>query len=202
MMMKIRIDEVGRATPVIARRLAVSLAPLALAFALSACENANTTPPAKPPVTTTGGGDADHDHDDGHMHADGEGHESDDHGHDHDHDEGQGHDADPHGPTVELGEQSAGGFTVRASRDGDVTPGNEAPVDVWVTGGGGKVSAVRFWIGTADGKGSMKAKAELERDAWHTHVEVPSPLPSGSQLWVEIENERGERTLASFNLNA
>ena len=95
-----------------------------------------------------------------------------------------------HGATVELGEQKAGEFNVKVSRDGDVKAGAELPVDIWVTGGP-KVAAVRFWVGVESGEGSMKAKVELEKDNWHTHGEAPSPMPEGSKLWVEIEAEGG-----------
>ncbi len=129
-----------------------------------------------------------------------------DHDHDHAHDHDHGHDAstaaakdEGHGATVELGEQKAGEFNVKASRDGDVKAGAELPVDIWITGGA-KVSAVRFWVGAEDAKGSMKAKAELEKDNWHTHGEVPSPMPEGSKLWIEIEADGGAKTLVSFDL--
>ncbi len=132
-----------------------------------------------------------------HTHASGE------HDHDHDHDHDHAHEKemaeDGHGATVELGEKAVGEFQVKASRDGDVKAGAELPVDIWITGGP-KVVAVRFWIGTEDAKGSMKAKAELERDNWHTHGEVPSPMPTGSMLWIEIEAEGGLKTVANFDL--
>ena len=111
----------------------------------------------------------------------------------------QGHAHHEQGAVTKLGEQTAGAFTVKASRDGDITPGGEAAIDVWVTGTS-KVSAVRFWIGTEDAKGSVKAKAELEKDNWHTHAEVPKPLPEGSKLWVEVESDKGEKSLAGFDL--
>ena len=127
----------------------------------------------------------DHDHADGAAHDDGG-----EHG-------GDGH---SHGPTVELGEQVAGALTIRASRDGDVTPGSELPVDIWITGGTARVSAVRFWVGIRSGKGSMKAKAALETDNWHNHTEVPSPLPDGSALWITVELSDGTKSLLSFDL--
>mgnify|MGYP001174123003 CR=1 FL=1 len=120
---------------------------------------------------------------------------------DHAHKDGDGHD---HGATTQLGEQSAGGFTIKASRDGDITPGKDAAIDVWVTAAGGgdaRVTAVRFWIGTQDAKGSVKAKAELEKDNWHTHAEIPSTMPAGSKLWVEVETDGGTKTVVGFNLN-
>ena len=43
-------------------------------------------------------------------------------------------------------------------------------------------------------------KAEIETDNWHTHAEVPNPLPADSKLWVEIEAEGGAKTLAGFAL--
>jgi hypothetical protein len=115
-----------------------------------------------------------------------------------DHAEGDDH---HHGPSVALGEQTVGGFVVRASRDGEITAGGDVPIDAWITGGE-KVATVRFWIGTEDAKGSMKAKAELEKDNWHVHVEVPSPMPEGSKLWIEVEAEGGKRTTVGFDLKA
>ncbi len=105
-----------------------------------------------------------------------------------------------HGETTQLGEQTAGGFTIKASRDGDITPGTDAAIDVWVTGGTAKVTAVRFWIGAQDGKGSVKAKADIENDHWHTHAEIPSPLPTGSKLWVEVEADGGSKVVVGFEL--
>lgn len=105
-----------------------------------------------------------------------------------------------HGPSTALGEQASGGFTIRASREGDVKAGGDVPIDVRVTGGTGKPAAVRFWIGTQDATGSVKAKAALEKDDWHTHVEIPNPLPADSKLYVELESDKGEKTVVSFDL--
>ena len=108
------------------------------------------------------------------------------------------------GAVIELGNATIGSFSVRASRDqGEIKPGGDAPIDVWLTGTD-KVVAVRFWIGTQDAKGSVKAKADIEDpkepNHWHTHTEVPNPLPPASKLWVEIETEGGQKTAASFDL--
>ena len=126
-------------------------------------------------------------------------------GHDHAAEErsasGSGH-AGHSGEVIPLGTSKLGAFEVRASRDkGNIKPGGDAPVDVWIDGGVGKgVTAVRFWIGTEDAKGSIKVKADIEDGKWHTHTEVPSPIPAGSKLWVEIEETGGKKTLASFDL--
>ncbi|MBL8757728.1 MAG: hypothetical protein JNK35_04770 [Phycisphaerae bacterium] len=156
-------------------RPATLLAPLAagaLAFALAACDK-------KPQAVSTS---PKPDQPAGHTHAPGDGH---DHG---------------HGPATALGEQTAGGFTVKAVREGDVKPGGEATFDIAVSGGAGKPAAVRLWVGTQDATGSVKAKAEAEGDGWHAHVEVPNPLPAGAKLWVEVESAAGEKSAAGFDL--
>jgi hypothetical protein len=133
--------------------------------------------------------------------------EHDHEGHDHEGHDHEGHDhaaadaKDDHGPVTQLGEQTVGGYIVKASRDGALTAGGEAPIDVSVSGGA-KVSAVRFWIGSEDGKGSVKAKAAIEHENWHTHAEVPKPLATDAKLWVEIEAEGGAKVTASFDLKA
>ena len=112
------------------------------------------------------------------------------------------------GPVIDLGTATIGSFTVRATRDeGMIVAGKDAPIDVTVVpaaGASSKASAVRFWIGTADAKGSVKAKAAIENPSdpnrWHTHAEVPNPLPEGSKLWVEIEPDQGEKAVGSFDL--
>lgn len=106
------------------------------------------------------------------------------------------------GEVIELGTVELEDQSVRASRDkGTIAPGGDAPVDVWIDGGLGKdVGAVRFWIGAADAKGSLKAKADVEDGKWHTHVEVPDPMPAESKLWVEIEMTGGKKMLATFDL--
>lgn len=134
---------------------------------------------------------------DDHTHGAGDGHA---HGTPPSGSSSESHGGDAHGPTTQLGEQTAEGFVIKASRDGAVTPGKDVPVDVWVTGGSGKVGAVRFWVGTRDAKGSVRAKAELEKDNWHTHAEVPNPLPPDSMLWVEVESDGGKKTVVGFDL--
>ena len=160
----------------------------AVTLALAGCDSKGSGGGAPPQTASSSGGDHDgHDHD-GHDH---EGHDHD--GHDHD-----GHD---HGPETKLGEQLVGGFTVVAARDGGITPGSDAPVDVNITGAAGaKVNAVRLWIGTQDAKGSVKAKAAQEDDRWHAHVEIPKPLPESSKLWVEIEPVGAAKVVVGFEL--
>ncbi len=152
---------------------------LASAFAFAACEKKapTTATPPKPATTATDG----HTHDDGH-----------DHGHDHG------------GTPIALGEQAVGPFTIKASRDsGEIVAGKDAPIDATVTPtGAAKAVAVRFWVGTQDAKGSVKAKADIEDpkdpNRWHTHAEIPNPIPEGSKIWVEIEDDAGAEHIAGF----
>ena len=124
----------------------------------------------------------------------------------------KGHgDEDAHGGNVvELGNATAGEFTLRATRDaGEIKPGGDAPIDVWVTTADGKpatVAVVRFWIGLEDAKLSRKAKADIEDpkqpNHWHTHAEVPEPLMPEAKLWVEVEVDQKSKLTASFDLKA
>jgi len=112
------------------------------------------------------------------------------------------------GAVIQLGTAKIGSFDVKATRDeGQIVAGKDAPIDVTVTPAGGsaaKATAVRFWIGGEDGKGSAKAKADIENPAepnrWHTHAEIPNPIPTGSKLWVEIEDDKGVTSVGSFEL--
>lgn len=163
----------------------------ALPFALLAvggCDQKTAAPSTPAPAA--------HSHDDGH-----------DHGPNGEHvDKGQGHG----GPVIALGEQTLGQFTTSATRDeGVVVAGKDAAFDITITPAPSatvKVSVVRIWIGTEDAKGSVKAKAEVEDakkpNIWHTHAEVPNPIPQGSKLWVEVEDDKGAKSVGSFDLKA
>jgi hypothetical protein len=132
-----------------------------------------------------------------------------DHGHDHGPNGEHGAPKAGHGgPVIVLGEQTIGPFSAKATRDeGQIVAGKDAPIDVTVTPAAGatvKAVSVRFWIGTEDAKGSAKAKAEIENpqepNRWHVHAEIPSPMPAGAKLWVEIEDDKGATHIGSFDL--
>jgi hypothetical protein len=98
-----------------------------------------------------------------------------------------------------IGETTMSGLKLVATMDEPVKPGGEGAFDVVITGG--KPKAVRFWVGTENAEGSVKAKAEEETtDNWHTHAEVPDPLPAGSKFWVEVEPQTGAPFKTSFDL--
>jgi len=123
-----------------------------------------------------------------------------DHDHDHDHDHGHGHDDHDHAKDIALGTATAGGFEIKASIAETVKAGAEAHISVTVTGGTTQVSVVRVWIGSEDAKGSVKEKADKEEHGFHGHATAPDPLPAGSKLWVEVEDDKGAKHPASFDL--
>lgn len=111
------------------------------------------------------------------------------------------------GKVIDLGAATVDGFAMKATRDdGAIVAGKDAPIDVVVTppsGSKGPV-AVRFWIGTRDAKGSVKARAAIEDPKeptrWHTHAEIPNPLSTDAKLWVEVEAVGGAKSVESFDL--
>ncbi len=65
---------------------------------------------------------------------------------------------------------------------------------------GAEVKAVRVWVGPEDASGVMVVKGEIENDYHHHHVEVPNPVPAGTELWIEIETPDGETLKGSTPL--
>ena len=117
---------------------------------------------------------------------------------------GGGHKAgDDHANAVTLGETTANGLKFKAIQDEPIKAGGEGAFDLVITGypAGAKPKAVRFWVGTESGDGSVKAKADEESpDNWHTHVEVPKPLPAGAKFWAQVEPASGAAFKVSFDL--
>lgn len=137
----------------------------------------------------------DHDHKD-HDHKD-ESHKDHDHkdeGHkDHKHGENEA------GPRKVLGKSDLLGYSVEVALYGEAKAGSEAALDVVLTGGTGEPQAVRAWIGVESGDGSIKAKLEKEGKGFHGHVETPKTLAAGSAVWVEIQDDKGEKKAAKFS---
>lgn len=118
-----------------------------------------------------------------------------DHGHDHGHAHG-------HGAAVELGSATIGAWTVEAERLGEVVAGKEAVIELKLTPAQPAAAVARAWIGSENGRGSVKAKLEAEDGGFHGHLEVPAPLPADAKLWVSLQDAAGTQTLGSFALTA
>jgi hypothetical protein len=110
-----------------------------------------------------------------------------------------------HDNMMALGTVTLGSITAKVEGAGVPVVGRGWHVTVDVPVGTPAPKAIRVWVGIENGRGSEKAKAELE--AKHpgrhsTHVNVPAPLPEGSKLWVSLENAAGEITTTSVALPA
>ncbi len=123
--------------------------------------------------------------DDGHKHEEGEKHKE---GDKHEHKEGEKHGDEHGGAQVDLGTTKIGGFDVQVTRVGELKAGEEAVFIIKPTGGTGEPKAVRAWVGVETGQGSIKTKAEEEKEGeWHAHHAVSKPMPAKSKLWIEVE---------------
>ena len=115
---------------------------------------------------------------------------------------GDGHDHDhAHGDAKSLGEATIGAYSVKVVSEEAIKPGAEAHVNITLSGSTDKPAAVRMWVGSEDGKGAMKSKADLETGTtYHGHVDVPSPIPAAARLWIEIEDAKGAKATGSVAL--
>lgn len=123
---------------------------------------------------------------------------------DHKHKEGEKHDdtkGDEHaGPKVDLGTTKIGGFDVQVTLATALKEGEEAVFIIKPTGGTGEPKSVRAWVGVESGQGSIKTKAEEEKEGeWHAHHKVSKPMPTNSKVWVELETAGGKQR-ASFDM--
>ena len=109
--------------------------------------------------------------------------------HDHKH---EGKEGEHKGEKKDLGKQKIGAFEVQVTQVGDVKPGEEA-IFIIKPKGEGEPKAVRAWVGVETGQGSIKTKAEEEKEGeWHAHHQVSKPVPAKSKLWVELETGAGK----------
>lgn len=148
--------------------------------------------------SSAGGKSADAAKKDGHSDADGHDHSKDaahgkDDGHDHSEHDAHGHDESK---GESLGSIKIGAFKVTVAQEATVTAGKEGSFHVKIIGG--NVKTVSTWIGTQDGKGSVKAKAEKEGADFHAHPQAPASMPSGSMLWIELEADDGTKLVGSI----
>ena len=87
----------------------------------------------------------------------------------------------------------------------DIAAGKEWHVELRLNPDQPVPKAIRVWVGTENGRGSVKAKAEAEKDAkgeYGAHVEVPNPIPADSKLWISIEPENGQSAKGALALPA
>lgn len=111
---------------------------------------------------------------------------------------GHDHGEHGHGEGGPLGTVTIGAWSVNVS--GEVKAGREAHLDIELSGNSARPAAVRVWIGSQDGRGAMKQKADGDGKDFHAHTDVPNPIPANAKLWIEIEDAKGLKTLGSVDL--
>lgn len=104
-----------------------------------------------------------------------------------------------HGTPHDLGTVAVGAATMKVVLSGEAD--HNPALDVTVTEGA-TPTAIRAWIGSADGRGSTKAKLAGGGAAFHGHLRSPDPLPEGAALWIEAEDANGGTAKASLPLPA
>lgn len=120
----------------------------------------------------------------------------------HDHAPGEGHD-DHEGEDdgTHLGTITAAGTRIKVEIHGDITPGEEAHLDL-VALSGPDPENVRGWIGLESGVGAMKGKAEPASGGYHLHAEAPAEITADMKVWIEVEPTEGARETQGVPLKA
>ena len=116
----------------------------------------------------------------------------------------EGHDNSNHAHSHEEGGKTTHKITLanvalEVRYRGDGTPGSELDVSLR-TVGGDRPATIRVWVGIESGKGSRKTKVHSHGSTFHAHANVPSELPKGSALWIEVQTTNGERESGSIEL--
>lgn len=108
----------------------------------------------------------------------------------------EGDAAGDHGHGAALGTIKIGAWTVAVS--GEIKAGSEAHLDIALSGSSANPGAVRVWIGSQDGKGAMKQKADGSGMHYHAHTDAPNPIPPDAKLWIEIDDGRGNKPVGGI----
>ena len=113
--------------------------------------------------------------------------------------EGKGGGEASEGAGKVLGTSQIAGFSVRVTQESEYKPGAKTKYFIKPEGGQGEPTAVRAWVGSESGEGSLKAKAGFDAadGDYDAVVEVPATPPADAKLWVELE-VGGKREKASF----
>ena len=82
---------------------------------------------------------------------------------------------------------------------GDGTPGSALDVSL-ITVNGERPATIRVWVGVESGKGSRKTKVHSHGATYHAVAAVPSDIPEGSALWIEVQTLNGEKESGSIDL--
>ncbi len=117
----------------------------------------------------------------------------------------EGHDSSGHAHSHEESgkttyEVTLANVALEVRYRGDLTPGSELDVSLR-TVGGDRPATIRVWVGVESGQGSRKVKVHSHGATYHAHAHVPSELPDGSALWIEVQTVNGERESGSISMH-
>lgn len=125
-----------------------------------------------------------------------------------DHDEGDEHDHDGEsdggmhgGPKHELESEDVGPYAVRVTQVGEVEAGGPATFEIVLDDEAANPEAVRAWVGNEQAIGSVKVRAVDRGAFFDADLQVPEPMREDSRLWVEIQENDGQRHTGSFGLH-
>lgn len=111
--------------------------------------------------------------------------------------------AHAHGKAEAVGTVDINVYKVAVSASGAIAAGKEWHVELRLNPDQSAPKSIRVWVGTENGRGSVKAKAEAEKGAkgeYSAHVELPKPIPADSKLWISIEPDNGQTAKGSVAL--
>lgn len=103
-----------------------------------------------------------------------------------------------HGEEHKLGQITLNEAAFTVILAGHVHAGEEVEVKLMPKGALPK-GTIRAWIGSENGKGSVKGKAHDEDGGLCVHAEVPKPIPADAKVWVELEVD-GFKSTAGLGL--
>lgn len=90
-----------------------------------------------------------------------------------------------------LGRKKIGDYTVSVILIGEAEAGEKVKFDIKLIDAKADPKALRVWIGTEDAKDDTKTALVKGQKTYAAEVSVPSPLPPGSKVWVEIVTDAG-----------
>lgn len=106
-----------------------------------------------------------------------------------------------HGTPHDLGTRTVGAHSFELVVFGTVEAGHETAIELHFPKDKTLPGTVRAWLGVESGEGSEKSKVGKDADVpngLHGHLDAPKPLPAGSKLWIEIE-DNGKTDRAGFD---
>jgi hypothetical protein len=100
----------------------------------------------------------------------------------HKHGEGEKH---------KLGRQTIGEYTVSVIMIGEAEAGKTVEFDIKLIDAKTDPKAMRVWVGGENASATDKATAVKGEKTYDADATVPTPLPNGAKVWVELETDKG-----------